>query len=399
MKLYEFEGKEIAKKYGVAMPEAILVRSLDDLHNPTDLEKRVVKAQLLTVKSRAKAGAVKVCESLDDVRKSVQFLLTNPIEGEKSQCVMLEEKVNIMNEYYVGITYDTSVRMPVVIFTKSGGIDVESSDALKMHVNPVIGLHDWMIRDMLHKAGVKSENIVKLSDVIKRAYSCFCQEDCKLLEINPIAETNSGFVAVDVAIELDGDANYRHKDRNFGERSYKQLTEREAAVKKANEIDYKGTAKYIELDGDIGFLAAGGGGSLTCMDALMRYGGRPSNYTEYSGNPSAEKVYELTKQIISKPGLRGLWIVGAIANFTRIDTTMDGIARALIEAKPKFPIIVRRSGPFEKEGLDILRNAAKEHGMNMQIFGKEVPMTESAKLMTEAARKFGEESSLDGRYR
>ena len=124
------------------------------------------------------------------------------------------------------------------------------------------------------------------------------------------------------------------------------------------------------------------------MDALIQSGGNPSKYTEYSGNPSAEKVYELTKQIISKPGLRGLWIVGAIANFTRVDTTMEGIARALIEAKPKFPIIVRRSGPFEKEGLDILRKAAQDCGLNMQIFGKELPMTGSARMMVEAAKNF-----------
>lgn len=391
MKLHEFEGKDIVKKHGLAVPDSTLVKNIDELHNPHDMNKRVVKAQLLTVKSRAKTGAVKICSSFEDVRSTTHHLLRTPVEGELAPCVLLEEEVQTTNEYYLAITYDTSKRMPVILFNRAGGIDIESSSRTqRMHVNPMHGIHDWMARDLVKRAGVPQDKILKMADIIKKAYNCFAAEDCKLLEINPLTETGDGrFVAVDVAIELDGDAGFRHKDRSFAERSTKPLTEREAAVKKANAVDYRGTIKYIELDGDIGFLAAGGGGSLTCMDALAKYGGRPSNYTEYSGNPSADKVYELTKQIISKPGLRGLWIVGAIANFTRVDTTMEGITRALVEMKPEFPIVVRRSGPYEKEGLEVLRKAAQEHGLDMRIHGKEMPMTESARLMVDASRKFG----------
>ncbi len=391
MKLYEFEGKELVKKYGIIVPESTLAKAQEDVHNPLDINKRVVKAQLLTVNSRAEAGAVKICDSFEETRDSALRLLKEPVNGEQSKSVLLEEKIDIKKEYYISITYDTETRSAVILFNISGGTGIEAVEGIhKLQVSPITGLHDWMIRGMLKKAGVTQEKTGKLADSIKRAYACFSSEDCRLLEINPLAETAEGkFVAVDVIAELDDDTSYRHKERGFTERQTRPLTEREAAVRAANAADYRGTIKYIELDGDIGFLAAGGGGSLTCMDALIKCGGKPANYTEYSGNPSAEKVYELTKQIISKPGLKGLWIVGAIANFTRVDSTMEGIARALAEMKPKFPIVARRSGPYEKDGLGILRKTAQENGLDMKIFGKEMPMTESAKIIAEAAAGFG----------
>ena len=142
---------------------------------------------------------------------------------------------------------------------------------------------------------------------------------------------------------------------------------------------------------DIGFLAAGGGGSMAAMDALMQWGGSPANYAEHSGDPPREKVYALAKAILSKPNLSGLWIVGAIANFTRIDQTMQGIIDALIEFKPKFPIVVRRSGPYEKEGLQMLKDAAALYNLDVEVHGSETAMTATAKTMAEKSKLFKEE--------
>ncbi len=384
MRLYEFESKEIIKNYGIEVPKNLLIRSVDDIDNVSS--ENVVKAQLLTVGSREKFGAVKVCDSFDDVKKNVNALLHSRISGEIVNSILLEEKVDILNEYYIGVTYDTDSRMPIVVLSKSGGIDVEKSGKLvKRQIDPINGIQDWLAREIAKEAGF-SAAIVKVADITKKLYACFVKEDAKLVEINPLAETSDGrFVAVDALVELDDDANFRHKDRNLQQRTLanRAPTERELAVKKINESDYRGTVKYMELDGDIAFLAAGGGGSITCMDALINCGGSASNYTEYSGNPSREKVYELTKQMLSKYGLNGLWIVGAIANFTRVDETMQGIVDALIEVKPKYPIVVRRSGPYEKVGLEILRAAAKAHGLDMTVYGKEMPMTKTARILME----------------
>ena len=381
MKLHEFEGKKLISSYNIPVPNGTVISSLSDLHKA---EGEVVKAQLLTVKSRGKLGAVKVLGNSSEAKKEVERILNKKFLEEEAELVLIEEKVNVKKEYYLGILYDTKKRMPVIVFSKQGGIDIEElamkkpDEILKMHVD---------FSENLKKNEIKKKfNISdEVAEIILNAWNCFLKEDLKLLEMNPLAETESGYKAIDVSIEIDDDAAFRHKERSYQRKQ--TLTEREKKVKEIDKSDYRGTVKYMDLDGDIGFLAAGGGGSITCMDALLNAGGNPANYTEYSGNPSEEKVYHLTKQILSKP-LNGLWIVGAIANFTRMDTTMQGVIKALAEEKPKFPIIVRRSGPFEKEGIEILKNASKEHNLDMTIYGKEMPMTKSAEILVEKVKKY-----------
>ena len=147
---------------------------------------------------------------------------------------------------------------------------------------------------------------------------------------------------------------------------------------------YRGTAgKYIELDGDIAVLFSGGGASISNMDALIAAGHQPANYTEYSGNPPREKVYQLAKIVLSKPGLKGLWIAGGVANFTNVDETFHGIVDALSEIKPAYPIVVRRAGPYDEEGMERMRQCALVNGLNMRLFGKDVSMTETASILAE----------------
>ena len=388
MRLYEFEGKQFLSKHGIPTPAGYLIKNMNELHNPIT-QSAVVKAHVLAGK-RGKAGAVRICETFSEMKEAVSELLNSEVRGELVETLLIEDIIQATREFYLGITYDTEAKKPVIILSAHGGIDVEElaeKSVIKKHVDPLLGIQDWQAREIAVAAGLKEKKILLLAEIVKKLYKCFVAEDARLLEINPLAETNEGFVAVDARIELDDFASFRHKEQNYSLVASRKLTEREEAVKKANEKDYRGTVKYIELDGDIGFLAAGGGGSITCMDALIGYGGKPSNYTEYSGNPPKEKVYELTKQILSKP-LNGLWIVGAIANFTRVDTTMEGVIEALLETKPDFPIVVRRSGPFEKEGLELLRNAAIEHGLDMEIHGKEMPMTQSAKIIVEKSMQY-----------
>ena len=306
--------------------------------------------------------------------------------------------MEIKKEYYLSMTYDTDSNSQVLVFSKFGGIDVEETAKengfQKIRIDPLLGLQDWQARQAAIEAGFGNESIGKISSVLMKAYQLFSREDARLLEINPLAETeDSRLIAVGTLSDLDDDAAYKHKDRNYPPREVglgRELNEREIEVKKANAEDYRGTVKYLELDGDIGFLAAGGGGSMACMDALIFAGGSPANYAEHSGDPPKEKVYQLTKAILSKKSLNGLWIVGAIANFTRIDVTMQGIVQALEEFKPKFPIMVRRSGPFEKEGLQMLRDAGQKYNLDLEIYGSEMPMTATAELIVKKAKKFKE---------
>ncbi len=381
MRLYEYEAKELLKKHNIPLPNGIVLSS----KAPSPFVPCVVKAQVLFGK-RAEFGGIKICKDKKKADAAITKLLGATVKSEQVKSVLVEELIDLQAQYYAGILFDTDSRSPVLLFSVHGGTGIEvQKDVQKLIINELTGLTE-------QQAAYFLKDNKALAPLIVSLWNVFVKEDCRLLEINPIAQAKDGFVCLDAHIELDDFAISRHKESVYPERPAsigRALTEREKAVKFANDADYKGTVKYLELDGDVAFLAAGGGGSITCMDALIDAGGKPANYTEFGGNPTDEKMYVLTKQAITKPGIRGCWIVGAIANFSRIDTMMTGIVRAFEEVNPKFPIVVRRSGQYEKEGKAILLDAAKKHGWDVEMYGAETPLTATAKIIVEKMRKHG----------
>ncbi|MBI2147448.1 hypothetical protein HYU19_03140 [Candidatus Woesearchaeota archaeon] len=405
MRLYEFEGKELLKKYGVPVPDSRLIRwgasdsgvSTADESTPSVLLQSgggcMAKAQVLSG-LRGKHGGIKRCCTLAELQEGLS-MLGSTFNNEPVHALLLEQVISFSHQYYVSFVFDTDTRSPMMILSAQGGIAIEDNvtsgtgTMVRIKIDPLLGLQEWNIREAAVSLGLSKEQTARITPVLLSFYRCFEQEDAVQVEVNPLVEVSAGesagaFIALDAKIELCDDGAYRHKERVYSPRVAgfaRPPTERELLVKEVNAKDYRGTVKYIELDGDIGFLAASGGGSITCMDALMSCGGRPSNYTEFSGSPPTEKVYHLTKALLSKPGLRGLWIVGAIANFTRVDETLQGVAQALEEIKPGYPIVVRRSGPNEEEGLEILRRTAAACGLDLVAYGAEMPMTKTAKIL------------------
>ncbi len=377
MRLYEFESKLLLQKHGVPVPPGVVLTS----KAPSPFLPCVVKAQLLFGK-RADLGAIKICRDKKQADEAISKLLNASFKGEKVNGVLVEELVEMDKQFYASFVFDTDARSPVLLFSAQGGTGVEQRSVQKLVINELKGLSESDAESFLKEHKVLAPLLVSL-------WKVFVVEDCKLLEINPIAQSKSGFVCLDAHVELDDFAASRHKERVYAERPLasfgRPLTERERAVKLANDADYHGTVKYVELDGNIALLAAGGGGSLTCMDALIDAGGKPANYSEFSGDPTEEKMYVLTKHAISKPGVKGCWIVGAVANFSRVDTMMSGIVKAFEEVNPKFPVVVRRAGPYEKEGLAILKKAAEKHGWVVEVYGAETPLTSTAELVVRKA--------------
>ncbi len=380
MRLYEHESKALLQKHGVPVPKGVLLTSKSPFTVPC-----VVKAQVLFGK-RADLGGIKICKDEKQAENAIVSILGKSMKGEEVKSVLVEDLIEMQKQFYASFFFDTDSRSPVLLFSVHGGTGIEEQkEVQRLIINELTGLSEAQAASFLkmHKA---------LAPLLVSLWNVFVKEDCKLLEINPIAQTKTGYVCLDAHIDLDDFAKGRHKDWNYGERAAslgRALTEREKAVKAASDADYHGTVKYLELDGDIAFLAAGGGGSLTCMDALIDAGGKPANYTEFSGDPREEKMYVLTKQAITKPGVKGCWIVGGIANFSRVDTMMTGIVKAFEEVNPKFPIVVRRSGPYEKEGLAILKDAAKKHGWNVEVYGAETPLTATAEIIVKKVKEYG----------
>ncbi len=389
MRLYEFESKQLLRKHGIKVPAGILSTSTV---SEMPFEDVVVKAQVLSG-GRGKAGAIKPFSNPAEAMEFVNSLLGSVVLNEKVKSVLLERKTKTKEEFYMSFLYDTDSQLPVLLLSRNGGVDViglAKGNLVKKPIDPLLGLKEWQARDAAVDAGFPSELIPKISEFALRLYSVFLEEDCRLLEVNPLSLTEEGeLVAIGALIELDNDAGYKHKDRAYPPRLPgvgRELTDRELLVKQVDEADYRGSVKFIELGGDIGFLAAGGGGSMAAMDALILAGGKPANYAEFSGDPPKEKVYALAKAILGQPNLKGLWIVGAIANFTRVDQTMQGVVEALREVKPAYPIVVRRSGPYEKEGLQLLRDVGRELSLNLEVHGSEVPMTSTAKTVMERVK-------------
>ena len=383
MILYEFEGKRLLSDAGIAVPRSqLLTNSKDEVNIKAPL---VLKAQVLSGK-RADAGGVIVVGTDKEVSGNLSKLFSQEINGEKVSKVLVEERIDFDKEYYVSISHDAEIRGPVLTISESGGTGIEER---KVHTFPLNVLDPTQGLDKA--AGLEVDK-----GVLGKLVNAFFELDCELLEVNPLVKDREGkWIALDAKINLDDSALGRHEDWKFPPRSAPGHvpTEREIQAKKIDEGDYRGVAgsTYFDLDGDIAILASGGGASLTAMDALLAAGGKPSNYTEYGGNPPREKVEKLTKIVLSKPDLHGLWVVGAIANFTDIYETLSGFVAALrkVRPRPRYPIVIRRGGPRDKEAFEMLKKVKE---FDLHLYGEETSITKSAEVMTSLAKKYATSS-------
>lgn len=368
VKLFEHEAKQVLDEHGLKVPD-------------NRGEEYVVKAQVLTNR-RADYGGIKFAKSREEAEKLAEDMKNTEVNEHPVKEVLIEEKLDIKEEYYAAFLYDTDTRSPTLIFSKNGGTGIEDRKVVKL---PLQDNMQFRFRQFLKEQGFEGKEIIKLGSTLQKLFQVFLEEDARMLEINPLTKTHEGYVAADAMIDIEDDASYRH-DRDFPDRSEfaREKTEREIQAEKIDEDDHRGVAgKYVDLEGDIGMMLAGGGASLTNMDAIIEYGGRPANYTEYGGNPPTEKVYRLSKVIMSKPDLKGLWHVGGTANNTNILRTMKGFCQALEEEKPDYPIVVRRDGPQADEAFELLRQTRDKLGLKMKLYRNDTMMTQTAKTLIE----------------
>ncbi len=383
MILYEHEGKKIFQDAGISIPNGqIVTTTADSLSIPFPV---VLKAQVLSGK-RADAGGILFAKDKAEYDAGIVTLLQATINKEKVEQVLVEEMVDIKKEYYVSLTYDTSFRQPILTFSESGGTGIENRKSEVFPINPL---------DPLAGLTTPFEE-----SFLKQLIAAFFEADALLMEINPLVVTSKGeWVALDAKVKLDDFAKPRHKEWDYSPRSAPghNPTKGEIEAKKIDEGDYRGTAgsSYFDIEGgDIAVLSSGGGVSLTALDSLINYGGKPANFTEYSGNPPKEKVAKLTKVVLDKPNINGLWVIGTVvANFTDIYVTLSGFIEGLKEtekllgAKFDFPIVIRRGGPRVEEAYEMLRGV-KDFDLHLQ--GEETSIAQSAKIMAELAREYAE---------
>ena len=367
MRLLEYESKEILATKGIPTPAGIVISRPGPVSLPPPV---IIKAQI-PLGGRQKAGGV--AEALDqkEAEYRVEQMLSSTVRGYRVNKVLVEEQLDIAQEFYLGITYDTVAKEPIAIFSTAGGVDIEElaeqepGKVQKRHFSVRTGLPEYMAREMISLTGISGRTLLGLSNILSLLAKIFLEHDATIAEINPLAQTTDGKrVALDCHLEIDDDALYRNPDSEEKEKDPNRIEGSRTASdfeKKAAEIDnldQRGVAgRLIEFDGNLGLIIGGGGASLTAFDAVQRHGGHPANYCEIGGNPSVLKTKELTKLILSKPGVEKIAVIMNVVSNTRVDLMARGVIKGILEAgkDPSETIAVFRiPGAWEEEGFKIL---------------------------------------------
>jgi succinyl-CoA synthetase beta subunit len=361
MKIHEYQGKEILKRYGVAVPRGVACFSVDDAMKAADQlggPVWVVKAQI-HAGGRGKGGGVKLARSKDEVRAHASGILgmqlvthqTGP-QGQKVRRLLVEEGANIAKELYVGMVIDRATQRVCLMASSEGGMDIEEVAAHtpekihKVFVDPARGLTDAEADDVAAKIGVPAASVPQARAVLQGLYKAFWDTDASLAEINPLILTGDGrVVALDAKMNFDSNALYRHPDIL----ELRDLDEEDPAEIEASKFDLS----YIQLDGNIGCLVNGAGLAMATMDTIKLFGGEPANFLDVGGGATTEKVTEAFKLMLRSPKLRAI-LVNIFGGIMRCDVIAEGVVAASKAVGLKVPLVVRMKGTNEALGKEIL---------------------------------------------
>jgi succinyl-CoA synthetase beta subunit len=379
MRFYEYESKALFRRHGLPLGDSRVVNSADEARAAFDAIDGpvVLKSQVLSG-GRMKAGAVRFADTADEAATAYEAILPIEVSGQKCRSVLVEEKSPIAQEYFVAITWDGRAKCPVLVFSDMGGIDIEEvaekhpEHVSKTHFSSILPLSPRIAKEAIGATGVSGSALNRLTPIVFELMNIFLDYDLTLAEINPLAGLEDGrFIVLDGHIDMEAEARGNHKallaDLEIADEETRQArppTQFEIAGAKVNAVDHRGVAgNVVEFDGNLGLVIGAGGGSLTLFDAVRKHGGKPANYCEIGGNPSMSKVKELTKLILSKPGVGKIAVMMNVVSNTRVDIVARGVIKGCIEAgkDPGETIaIFRIPGAWEDEGFKILA----KHGVD-----------------------------------
>ena len=374
MRFYEFEAKELFQRHGMPLGKRGLARSADDarriaaeIGGPT-----VLKSQVLSG-GRMKAGAVRFADSPDEAARHFEAILPIVVNGQRARAVLVEQRSAVAQEYFAAITWDGRRKLPVLVFSDLGGIDIEEvaekhpDHVSKTHFSTILPITPRLAKEAIGATGVSGDALTRVTPIVFELMRIFLAYDLTLAEINPLGRLEDGrFVVLDGHIDLEAEARSKHRKLldELGiapeeTRQAREATPFEVRGAAINAADHRGVAgNVVEFDGDLGLVIGAGGGSLTLFDAVRRHGGRPANYCEIGGNPSVHKAKELTRLILSKPGVEKIAVMMNVVSNTRVDIVARGVIKGCLEAgkdPAQVIAIFRIPGAWEEEGFKILQ--------------------------------------------
>ncbi len=363
LKLFEYEAKSLLSKYGVEVPPSVLVRKGEDVRakiRDAGLEPPVVvKAQVL-VAGRGKAGGIKLVKTIDEAVSVAEKLFETPIKGVIPRLVLIEKAIPHDTELYTAIVIDRSERRPVVLASRYGGMDIEEiarekpESIVRRFIDPYTGLKGYEARLIGKKIGLSGKTLASFASFLQALYRVFTEYDGELAESNPLAVVGDKVIPLDARLIVDDNALYRHPEL-AGDRIEEsgEYTEWEVKARRQG-------LTFVELDGDIGIISNGAGLTMTTMDLVLEYGGRPANFLDIGGGARADLVKKAVGFLLEYPKAKKIFI-NIFGGITRGDEVAKGIVAALSElGEIGKPIIVRLAGTNEEEGRRILKEAGIE---------------------------------------
>jgi succinyl-CoA synthetase beta subunit len=381
MKIHEYQGKELFRKFGLPTPRGIPAFSVEEA---VEAAKKlggsvwVVKAQI-HAGGRGKGGGVKVAKSLDEVKKLSSQILGMQLKthqtgpgGQKVRRLLIEEGADIKKELYVGMVVDRGTQKVALMASSEGGMDIEEVAAHtpekihKIFIDPVAGLTDKDATDVARKIGLPEAAVGEAAEIFKKLYKCFWETDASLAEINPLIVTkNNSVVVLDSKMNFDSNALFRHEDIV----AMRDMDEEDPLEIEASKYDLN----YISLDGNIGCMVNGAGLAMATMDTVKLFGGSPANFLDVGGGATAEKVTAAFKIMLSNPKVKAI-LVNIFGGIMKCDTIAAGVVQAAREVKLSVPLVVRMKGTNEDLGKKILKDSGLPiiSADNMADAGKKV---------------------------
>jgi succinyl-CoA synthetase beta subunit len=370
MKIHEYQGKELLKNFGVAVPRGLVARSPEEAYQAakelgTDIV--VVKAQI-HAGGRGKGGGVKLAKSPDEAREIARQMLgmklvthqTGP-EGREVRVLLIEEGLPIDKEFYLGIVLDRASGRPVFMASAAGGMDIEEVAAktpeqiMKETIDPAVGFRPFQARKLAFSLGLPSELIGQAVKFMQSLYLAYEQMDASLMEINPFLLTNDKrLIALDAKVTFDDNAMFRHKD--FA--ALRDLNEEEPLEIEASKFDLN----YIKLDGNIACMVNGAGLAMATMDIIKLAGGEPANFLDVGGGASQERVEAAFRILLADENVKAV-LINIFGGIVRCDMVARGVVEAAKNLGIKVPVVVRLEGTNVEEGQRVIR----ESGMNFTV--------------------------------
>ena len=371
MDLFEYQGKSLYQKFNINHPNSKLIKNLNDLNDPINLNFPVVVKAQVQVGGRGKAGGIKVAKDINELTQYSEEILGMDIKGHKVEILLLEEASNILEEYYISFTLDRSEKKYLIMLSAKGGMDIEQvaeenpDDLVKFHISPSEKLTTSTISELINKANLNKDHEESLSEIIENLYLMFTEGDCDLVEVNPLAITDNGVMALDSKVSLDMNAKYKHP--------YFDDFEQEIPIPESEKNAKEKGLNFIKLDGSVGIIGNGAGLVMSTLDVVAENGGKAANFLDIGGGAKAETVSSALEVLEADQNVKSV-LINIFGGITRCDLVAEGIIEATKGKELVWPIIIRLDGTNSLEGLEILRANPNE-----KIFIEE-SMDSAAKL-------------------